>query len=182
MMMKSEIRKVQECNIKVGDSVLVKPPRLYEISTPFNPIRHTVMEKRGSMIIAVSDVTNKRITRNSSSFKKISPEVRKDDIKKGTIPNILNIEHLGGSVNNGTVPHIIGIADVKDVETENLNVEENENVAGNEVPPTRNQIRERRRPALLRDDRVLSLHLMLVIYTHRGRTIIVYGKGVMFSI
>ena len=50
--------------------------------------------------------------------------------RKGTIPNILNIEHLGGSINNGTVSHIIGIAGVKGVETENLNVEENENVAG----------------------------------------------------
>ena len=85
----------KECNIKVGDSVLVKQPRLNKLTTPFNPIRHTVMEKRGSMITAVSDATNKLITRNYSFFKKISPEVRKDDIKKGTIPNILNVEHLG---------------------------------------------------------------------------------------
>ena len=143
---------VKECNIKVGDSVLVKQPRLNKLTTPFNPIRHTVMEKRGSMITAVSDVTDKRITRNTPFFKKISPEVRKDDIKKDTITNILNVEHLGGSINNGTVPHIIDIADVEDVETENLNEEETENVAGNEVPPRRNPIRERRRPSHLRDD------------------------------
>ena len=68
-------RCIKECQINVGDSVLVKQRKENKFSQPFNPTPMVVVEKNNSMITAKSD--NKTVTRNSSHFKKANVAERK---------------------------------------------------------------------------------------------------------
>ena len=62
---------VKECDISVGNHVLVKQQHKNNLSTPFSPTRYKVIKRNGSMITATSLSTGKKVTRNSSFFKKV---------------------------------------------------------------------------------------------------------------
>ena len=64
-------------DIKPGDTVLVRQPKKNKLSTPFNPEPLVVEEKKGSMVTASDGF--KSITRNSSMFKVISPNLKAED-------------------------------------------------------------------------------------------------------
>ena len=62
-------RNVKEANLKVGDTVLVKQTKKNKLSTNFDTRPHIVTQVRGSRITA--EFEGRRITRNSSFFKKL---------------------------------------------------------------------------------------------------------------
>lgn len=53
-----------------GDKVLVKQRRLDKLTPPYSPDTYTVVEKRGSMVVA--DRNGHTITRNSSQFRPVN--------------------------------------------------------------------------------------------------------------
>ena len=61
-------RATKECDIQVGDTVLVKQPKRKKLSTPYHPVPLTVTQKNHSMITAEND--DRKVTRNSSHFRK----------------------------------------------------------------------------------------------------------------
>lgn len=71
--------KVSE--IKVGDTVLIRQPKVNKLTTPFNPKPFVVTTRKGSMVTVKRG--SKKITRNISFFKKIVktavPETDDDD-------------------------------------------------------------------------------------------------------
>ena len=76
-------RNTQNNDIEIGDKVFVKQQKINKFSTPFWNKHLTVVGKNNSMITAEN--TQKRITRNSSFFKKVNPgtvfnEEEKDNI------------------------------------------------------------------------------------------------------
>ena len=62
-------RAVKDCDIQVGDTVLVKQPKRQKLSTPYHPTPLTVTKKHHSMLTAES--ANRKVTRNLSHFKKL---------------------------------------------------------------------------------------------------------------
>ena len=56
--------------IDVGDTVLVKQPRLNKLSTPFNPTPLVVTERKGTMVTAQQG-NGSKVTRNVSMFRSI---------------------------------------------------------------------------------------------------------------
>ncbi|XP_020896027.1 uncharacterized protein K02A2.6 [Exaiptasia diaphana] len=65
-------RNIRECDIKVGDTVIVKQPKKEKLSTPYHPSPLKVVEKNHSMITAENE--ERRVTRNSSHFKELSTD------------------------------------------------------------------------------------------------------------
>ena len=65
-------RNIRECDIKVGDTVIVKQPKKEKLSTPFHPSPLKAVEKFHSMITAENE--ERRVTRNSSHFKELSTD------------------------------------------------------------------------------------------------------------
>ena len=63
-------RCIKECEINIGDSVLVKKRRENKFTLPFNPTPMLVINKNNSLITAQSDT--KTVTRNSFHFKKLT--------------------------------------------------------------------------------------------------------------
>ena len=63
-------RNVKGSNLKVGDKVLVKQRKKNKLSTNFDIRAHIVTQVRGSRFTA--EYEGRRITRNSSFFKKIA--------------------------------------------------------------------------------------------------------------
>lgn len=66
-----ERRNVKENDISVGDEVLVRQTKINKFSTPYSKFPMTVTSTNHSMVTAENDI--KRMTRNSSFFKKIVP-------------------------------------------------------------------------------------------------------------
>ena len=62
-------RTIKDCDIQVGDTVLVKQPKRQKLSTPYHPTPLTVTKKHHSMLTAEND--DRKVTRNSSYFKKL---------------------------------------------------------------------------------------------------------------
>ena len=73
-------RTIKDCDIQVGDTVLVKQPKRQKLSTPYHPIPLTATKKHHSMLTAES--ADRKVTRNSSYFKKLLTE----DTTLRTIP------------------------------------------------------------------------------------------------
>ena len=63
-------RNVKQCDLTVGDTVIVKQDKQNKLSTPFNPQPLKITERNGSMITAENN--QRSITRNTSHFKKVS--------------------------------------------------------------------------------------------------------------
>ena len=61
-------RAPKECDIQVGDTVLVKQPKRKKLSTPYHPVPLTVTQKNHSMITAEND--DRKVTCNLSHFMK----------------------------------------------------------------------------------------------------------------
>ena len=59
---------IRECEIQVGDTVLVKQPRRGKLSTPYHPTPLIVTDKNQSMLTV--EGPNSKVTRNSSHFKR----------------------------------------------------------------------------------------------------------------
>ena len=59
---------IRECEIQVGDTVLVKQPRRGKLSTPNHPTPLIVTDKNQSMLTV--EGPNSKVTRNSSHFKR----------------------------------------------------------------------------------------------------------------
>ena len=68
--MADDRRNVKKCDLAVGDTVMVKQEKRDKLSTPFNPTLLKVTARKGSMMTA--EDSHRRVTRNSSHFKKIS--------------------------------------------------------------------------------------------------------------
>ena len=134
---------VRECIISIGDKVLIRQPKKNKLSTPFSPVRYTVIKRKGSMITAASDATGKEVTRNSLFFKKVPATTEDRKIEDDLIDKVCD---------NSTQD----LPDNSDPMSENEPNEDDyssddvEN--GNDQVPRRNPMRERRRPANLRDD------------------------------
>ena len=60
-------RNAEECNIKVGDQVLVKVPKTNKLSSNFDPVPRTVISKEGGEVTVERDGTTLR--RHSNFFK-----------------------------------------------------------------------------------------------------------------
>jgi len=68
-------RRTHFPDISVGDTVVVKPPKIHSrLDPPYETTPYTVVAKKHSMISATKP--GKTITRNSSFFKKIDPKFR----------------------------------------------------------------------------------------------------------
>ena len=67
-------------DIKPGDTVLVRQPKKNKLSTLFNPEPLVVKEKKGSMVTASDGL--KSITRNSSMFKVIPPNLKAEEDRR----------------------------------------------------------------------------------------------------
>ena len=65
-------RTIKDCDIQVGDTVLVKQPKRQKLSTPYHPTPLTVTKKHHSML--TSESADRKVTRNSSFFKKLLAE------------------------------------------------------------------------------------------------------------
>ena len=149
---------VKECDINVGDTVLVKQRKLNKLTTPFSTVRYIVTETKGSMITAVSEETKKFITRNSSFFKKVP----NNNTNKKDENNIDITEDVPKNLGN----HSNIIYNYTNIEDENTNTDQLEDLGDHntiedeiQVPievdheiPRRNPVRERLRPLYLRDD------------------------------
>ena len=69
---------VKPCDVKLGESVLVKKPfTALKSATVYEPIPMTIVRKKGSMITAQSD--GHTVTRNSSFFKKLDKSALNSD-------------------------------------------------------------------------------------------------------
>ena len=62
-------RAVKDCDIQVGDTVLVRQPKRKKLSTPYHPTPLIVTKKHHCMLTAES--ADRQVTRNSSHFKKL---------------------------------------------------------------------------------------------------------------
>ena len=67
-------------DIKPGDTVLARQPKKNKLSTPFNPEPLVVEEKKISMVTASDGF--KSITRNSSMFKVIPPNLKAEEDRR----------------------------------------------------------------------------------------------------
>ena len=77
---------VRPSNIVVGDAVFVKrDENKAKSDTPYNPKRHTVVEKKGTMLTAEAE-NGVQVTRNSSFFKKV-PSSENTPVYNETAPN-----------------------------------------------------------------------------------------------
>ena len=72
--------RTKQSDIKPGDTVLVKQPKKNKLSTPFNLEPLVVEEKKGSMVTASDGF--KSITRNSSMFKVIPPNLKAEEDRR----------------------------------------------------------------------------------------------------
>ena len=131
---------VKECDISVGNYVLVKQQHKNKLSTPFSPTRYKVIKRNGSMITATSLSTGKQVTRNSSFFKKVPVSSR---------DKMITDELLDA--------RIVTPEDVTAHETDDENLERDfdnsENVTGQQVP--------RRNPGNEEDHRTSEMILIL---------------------
>ena len=66
-------RTIKDCDIQIGDTVLVRQPKREKLPTPYHPTPLTVTKKHHSMLTAES--TDRRVTRNSSHFKAVIPKL-----------------------------------------------------------------------------------------------------------
>lgn len=62
-------RPIKDSDIQVGNTVLVKQPKLGKFSTPYHPVPLTVTRKNHSML--TPEGGDQKVTRNSSYFKKL---------------------------------------------------------------------------------------------------------------
>ena len=62
-------RQCKPNDIRVGDKVLIRQPKINKLSTPFHPYRYKVVARKGSMVTA--ERGSHKVTRNVSFFKKI---------------------------------------------------------------------------------------------------------------
>ena len=80
-------RSIRDSDIQVGDTVLVKQPKLGKLSTPYHPVPLTVTSKNHSMLTAEGDEW--KVTRNSSHFKKFLSDVPASSLSDMDMPNPL---------------------------------------------------------------------------------------------
>lgn len=62
---------VKECNLSLGDKVLVRMEKRNKLSPIYDPIQYTVVDRKGSMITAERQKPFHSITRDMSHFKKL---------------------------------------------------------------------------------------------------------------
>ena len=91
-------RNAQECNIKVGDQVLVKVPKTNKLSSNFDPVPRTVVSKEGGEVTVERDGTTLR--RHSNFFK---PYRHSDNSGNTDESREVSPEEDGGSRNVETV-------------------------------------------------------------------------------
>ena len=77
-------RNAKASDLKVGDRVLVKQPKVNKFSTPFNPTPLTIISMKGSMVTA-SHPGGKQVTRNTAHFKKL-PQSTTAPLSHNTLP------------------------------------------------------------------------------------------------
>ena len=65
-------RTIKDCDIQVGDTVLVKQPKRQKLSKSYHPTPLTVTKKHHSVLTAEND--DRRVICNSSYFKKLLAE------------------------------------------------------------------------------------------------------------
>ena len=65
-------KQAKPSQLAIGDDVLVKQDRTNKLSTPFDSSPYKIINKNGSMVTA--ERPDKRITRNTSWFKKVSKQ------------------------------------------------------------------------------------------------------------
>ena len=97
------------------------------------------------MITAVSDVSGKQVTRNSSFFKKVP------------VPSITDINSNDDLMDNDTIHDAVDLEEDEtvsenDSELDALDHDSENEVEDSDQSPRRNLHRQRRRPAHLRDD------------------------------
>ena len=73
-------RKARDSDIKIGDSVLVKQKKTHKLSTAYAPVLIKVIDKKYSLITARG--SNGTITRNSSFFKRLHPDLDERKFEK----------------------------------------------------------------------------------------------------
>ena len=65
-----KVRHAEESSLNPGDKVLVRQTKENKLSTPFSPVEHTVLWKKGNSVVAESE-NGKIIRRNSTHFQSI---------------------------------------------------------------------------------------------------------------
>ena len=68
-----EKRHVQHHTLKPGDLVIARQPKANTLTPPYDPVPYCVQGVNGTMITAEKLSNNKRLTRNSSHFKRVTP-------------------------------------------------------------------------------------------------------------
>ena len=94
-------RSIRDSDIQVGDTVLVKEPKLGKLSTPYHPVPLTVTSKNHSMLTAEGD--ERKVTRNSSHFKKFLSNVPASSLSDMDMPNPLTSSVLASQEETGSV-------------------------------------------------------------------------------
>ena len=80
-------RSIRDSDIRVGDTALVKQPKLGQLSTPYHPVPLTVTSNNHSMLTAEGD--QQKVTRNSSHFKKFLSDEPASSLGDVDMPNPL---------------------------------------------------------------------------------------------
>ena len=80
-------RSIRYSDIQVGDTVLVKQPKRGKLSTPYHPTPLTVTSKNHSMLTAEGG--DRKVTRNSSHFKKFNSDEPASSLSDADLPNPL---------------------------------------------------------------------------------------------
>ena len=94
-------RSIRDSDIQVGDTVLVKQPKRGKLSTPYHPIPLTVTSKNHSMLTAEGG--DRKVTRNSSHFKKFISDEPASSLSDADLPNPLTSPVSASQDDTGSV-------------------------------------------------------------------------------
>ena len=95
---------VKDSGLQIGDTVLVKSsPMMRKSDTPFEKSPYRVIAKKHSMITAENEL-GRKVTRNSSFFKKIPTTISNDDADVDSLPSYGDTNEM--SQNNQTGDNI----------------------------------------------------------------------------
>ena len=143
-----KVRNASHHNIASGDTVLVRQQRRNKFSTPFEPIPYIVERVKGTMIMAKRTIDQRRITRNSSHYKKVGKAPDFVQMEQTDDSESWNFEADVGNASSGTEENIHISETEQRVEGESS---PNQSQLEDHPPTLRRSRRSRRKPAWMVD-------------------------------
>jgi hypothetical protein len=94
------VRKAEKSVISVGDKIILRQKHENKLSTKFDPIPYTVVEKKGNAV-TLRSMDNQNILRNSSQMKKYNCASSSDN---DNVPQTLDLSDPGETTLAETIP------------------------------------------------------------------------------